>query len=313
MKVVRFLFFALIAFGACKKTSPTTITPPPAEPDLYIGGTLSLASGYSYGVTWKNGTAAAVPDSSEVVSLSFTVNDLYALGSSGLYSRNGVQPSAQSPIGGSDIAALGTDVYISCRTSNDEAAIYWKNGQIINLTTVSGLISKAWCLGITISGTDVYIAGTISEYPDYQPKAVYWKNGSINYLQGGYTANEISVSGNNVCLTGSSVNGDVYWINGQVHSVGNYDWITGIAISGNDVYLSGRNMLGAAPGQAFYYKNDQKVILPSGYVAQGIGVSGNDVYCVGRDSANNAVYWKNTEKHVLGPAGIAYCILVENK
>jgi len=313
MKIAPFLIIILIAFYACKKTSPATITPPQPEPDLFIGGALSLANGFAYGVIWKNGVATVVPDSSVAISLSFTVNNLYTLGSSGVYSRDGIQPAAQSPIGGRSIAAFGTDVYITCLDQANEMALYWKNGQLFYLTTKSGLINYADSYSITISGTDVYITGTISEYPDYQQKAVYWKNGIINYLQGGYAANYISVSGNDVYVTGNSGNGDVYWINGQIHAVGKYDMITGITVSGNDIYISGRDGRGAVPDHAFYIKNDQKVVLPGGYVVLGIGVNGSDVYCVGQDSSNNAVYWKNSEKHILGPKGIANCILVENK
>jgi hypothetical protein len=95
--------------------------------------------------------------------------------------------------------------------------------------------------------------------------------------------------------------------------VGQYDGITGIAVSGTYLYLSGKSWLGGAPDQAFYFKNGLKIVLANGYAAYGIGVNGSDVYCAGRDMSNNAVYWKNTDIHILGPAGIAFCILVEKQ
>jgi hypothetical protein len=45
---------------------------------------------------------------------------------------------------------------------------------------------------------------------------VYWKNGVINYLTGGYAANYIAVSGENVYVTGTAAASYVYWVNGQL-------------------------------------------------------------------------------------------------
>jgi hypothetical protein len=238
MKCICFLFLTLVTLEACKKTNSTPIPPPPPEPDIFIGGSLTLPNGYGYGVTWKNGLATVVPDSSVPISLSYTVNDLYALGSSGVYSRDGMQPAQQCPAGGSNIAALGTDVYITCRNSSDNAALYWKNGQFIYLTMIGGLINHAMSTNILISGTDIYVAGTVNEYPDYVDKAVYWKNGVINYLPDGYSAESIAVSGNNVYVTGNSNNRAAYWINGQLHVLGQYDAVSGIVVSGTDVYMA---------------------------------------------------------------------------
>jgi hypothetical protein len=66
--------------------------------------------------------------------------------------------------------------------------------------------------GITIAGTDVYIAGVDNG------NAVYWKNGTEVKLEAG-AANAITVSGTDVYVTGyayssSSITTAAFWKNG---------------------------------------------------------------------------------------------------
>lgn len=311
-------FFILICAAlACSKTKPATTTAPPLTgpttptgPTIYIGGSSTSTVASGVGVVWKNGVASPVPDSSMVISLSLTGNNLYALGISGIYSVNGVQPALQCPYTGTAILATGTDVYILCHTGiSPEEPLYWKSGQIVNLSTsVSPATYSGNANGITQSGSDIYICGNILENQDSDYKAVYWKNDSIHYIPNGYLAFHIAVSADNVYIGGSAGPLNAYWVNGEVNTLGTSDLVTGIAVSGSDVYVCGYNEHGF--NTAFYLKNGQKTFLPNGLLASGIAIYGSDVYCAGSDNSGNALYWKNTEMQVLGP-GSANCILIQ--
>jgi hypothetical protein len=79
------------------------------------------------------------------------------------------------------IAVSGNDVYVAGKEWNGRSyqdasgytykksiAKYWKNGKAVNLTDGT---EDAEAKSIAVSGTDVYVAGTINGY------ATYWKNG----------------------------------------------------------------------------------------------------------------------------------------
>ena len=313
-----FLSVLVCCIVACSKTNspapnPPPVVPPvvqpPAEPNLYIGGMSVNLSGYGLGVVWKNGVPTLLSDSSMPVNICLHGDDLYTLGWNGFYLKNNIKllPQCIYHAYGMAISAAG-DIYLTCNNPNSAVpGLYWKNGVITDLTSGDPNIVGASTSGIAISDTDVYICGQVIEIPGLQFKAVYWKNGVINYLPGGTNANTIAVSGGDVYATGDN---NVYWKNGQVFPVGPSDKITGIAFSGSDVYVSGLG-LGDSAIHAFYFKNGQKIPLPKGIDAFGIAVHGSDVYCVGSDSSGNAVYWKNTEMHILGP-GMAQCILIKD-
>jgi hypothetical protein len=246
-----------------------------------------------------------------VISLAYSGNSLYALGYSGNYSVNGVQPAVQCPYKGSAILAVGTDVYIPCDAGipGGGDALYWKNGQIVNLTqNLSPHVYSGFAHGIASSGSDIYICGGVRlNSSSFDNSAVYWKNGSIHYIPNGYAAQAITVSGDSVFTCGSAGALDAYWVNDKVQTIGTADIVFGIAVSGGDVYVCGTNE--HAQDAGFYLKNGQRITLPNSIAASGIAVYGSDVYCVGNDHDGNAVYWKNTELHILGP-GAANCILI---
>jgi IPT/TIG domain len=300
--------------------SPTIIMP--SGTSIYIGG----ESPSGTGVIWKHGLASPVPDSnwiispSRIISLSYSGNNLYALGysdiNSGSYFVNGIQPTLQCPYAGTAILATGPDVYITCETrlAGGGDVLYWKNGQIINLTqNVSPHVYAGIARGIASSGSDVYICGAISfdSLNDYT--AVYWKNDSIHYIPHGEIAQHITVSGDSVFTCGSADHGEAYWINDSIQGTFYTSEVvpTGLAVSGSDVYVcvtNYRNQLGPLDA-GYYLRNGQMTTLPNSAEVTGIAVRGSDVYCVGGDHDGNAVYWKNTEIHVLGP-GTANCIVI---
>jgi hypothetical protein len=328
-------------FSSCKKTSekPSPPPPPPTGPVVDIGGDMVDSNGHIIGGIWRNGVFTASPDSSAVISLSYSGKDLYALGRSGAYWKFGTHTVVHVSYAGGQILANGTDVYITLdklpgnRPNPDSAfgiygynAGYWKNGQAIDLSQMLNLNMYSASIGsISVSGTDLYLGGLVQESFDSLAKAVYWKNNTIHYLPGGqfhnFLSDEftrfISVIGNNVYNALRFLPADAYWVNDDIHYLGDVDeeTMSGMAVSDTDVYIIGY-IVRLTPGHyvpAFIYKNGQRSDLVGGDMAFGIAVSGTDVYVVGRDleeTSNKTVYWKNGQVYNLGLSD-AYCIVVE--
>lgn len=184
---------------------------------------------------------------------------------------------------------------------------YFKNGIIIPLSTNSSEpYSSKKTSDIAISNHDVYISGS------YNNRAVYWKNGIINILNGGTeatgiyvtTSNDVYVSGINIIYKSwkDITSYAQYWKNGQMHSLGTgvaYD----IAIKDTDVYV-----LGYQNGKAVLWKNGLKKVLSetSNFIANHIELAGNDIIISGKVILNNkeyAAYWKNDVLNQLNSDG----------
>ena len=226
------------------------------------------------------------------------------------------------------------DVYVGGQsfisTTNVPVAVYWKNGEIVPLTTKYWKDSEkkpqytteySRVNSIAVSGNDVYTGGYYKAYDlshmnpysvsmdDYEVKvACYWKNGKLVSLGNSKYVSEVNVilvSGNDVYAggyiysqrEGGTASGG-YWKNGKWVNLGSR--VDSIFVSGDDVYAcgSGRSM---KPG---YWKNDEWISLPflsENKVAYtySIFVSGNDVYVCGESrnnlGVNTACYWKNGE------------------
>jgi hypothetical protein len=217
------------------------------------------------------------------------------------------------------VVIAGVWLYISIFTGNDVyacgsvdgKAVYWKNGELVELSD-SGGSNTAY--SIYVSGEDVYVCGNVDD------KAVYWKNGElVELISGGDdfgSANSIYVSGNDVYVCGHVLfTGAVYWKNGQLVEFTNSASIANsIYVSGNDVYVCGTLHDGLSSVKAVYWKNAELVELTnsasavywkngqlveftnSASIANSIYVSGNDVYVcgnIGEYPEYKAVCWKN--------------------
>lgn len=167
--------------------------------DVYVAGGSHLA-GYT-AMYWKNGAFTDL------------TKGLNYQGSNGQYAF----PNTTS------IYVSGNDVYVAgfqvTSTINDKA-LYWKNGELINLTRDSLNTSMANC--IFVSGNDVYIAG----YQDINniSRATIWKNGEPTLLTTpsvSSIANAIFVSGDDVYVAGYQWTAfrtsyiATYWKNGK--------------------------------------------------------------------------------------------------
>jgi hypothetical protein len=157
-------------------------------------------------------------------------------------------------------------VYIT--GSDGHRAVYWKNGERVELPQNAGADGFANAFDIAIAGDDVYIAGYDSPAG---PKAyaVYWKNGTRTVLP----------------TTGKEA---------AAHA---------IAVVGSDVYVAGTD--GEHVPIPVYWKNGKRFELPitgDRGKANAITVIGEDVYIVGDDDSVAAVYWKNGERFELPKA-----------
>jgi len=228
------------------------------------------------------------------------------------------------------ITSQGKDVYVA---GNDGTqSVYWKNGVVAGtLSTPAGMISYA--TGIALSGTDVYVSGVIM-YPLslYPTTPVYWKNGTLNYLQHQTTTynndfwrtSGIAISGSDVYISGDNGMQCVYWKNGVAVNLSNGTFTYGITISGTDIYILGNLYTNASVGTsvAGYWKNGIPVYLPNPnsivQSAMAIAINGTDVYVTGFISISgnlNAVYWKNgtmtTLSKVTGSGALASGIFID--
>ncbi|MDR2120130.1 MAG: hypothetical protein LBP64_04555 [Tannerella sp.] len=118
------------------------------------------------------------------------------------------------------------DVYVVGQNDDDQA-VYWKNGEMIELETDG--MNWAIAGAIAVSGEDVYIAGRGWYKSDDNIAASYWKNGRITRLPFLNSSNlfssadAIAVSGNDVYITGHDGGDAVYWKNGEIEKLGNED------------------------------------------------------------------------------------------
>lgn len=204
------------------------------------------------------------------------------------------------------------DVYIvgtSVAANGYHVATYWKNGVA---KRVADSLSNSIGRSITVSGTDVFVAGQSGD-----GSATYWKNGVAIKLSPHGMTNAIAVSGKDVYVAGSTILGATYWKNGvaTVFTDNTLDYrINSIAVNGNDIYVIG--YIQASDGNnnvAAYWKNGVQKKLGDSTLqsaAWGIAIKGNDVYISGTTQLNlygslEAVYWKNDIPHILVLDGVA--------
>jgi len=234
--------------------------------------------------------------------------------------------SCQKELPQTDETPAEVDVYVAGfvvdnpgPSTYEEHPTYWKNGSPVQ---VDKYAYGARALSITVSGNDVYMAGSYTGY--FKPANAYWKNGIINVH--GFTTSfhphtpdeltSLLVSNNDVYMVGlfslwGSGEKATYYKNeipieisdGSAGSVA-----TSIAVSGNDVYVTGVSVnksiisYGMQNRIAKYWKNGNPVILTDGSkddVTSSIAVSGTNVYAAGTHygvqglSNGIAEYWKN--------------------
>jgi hypothetical protein len=258
--------------------------------DRYIFGQVDPhASGStSKFIIWKNGTILhEIPYDNSFIPERMAVSgtDVYLCGYRYLPTTNTSQPAlwkngtvsilsqGYTNASLSRIYVAGSTVYAAGYEYSSGANQYyfsvWTNGTRQVIHTGGGGV-----LGITVSGTDVYVVGA-----DNNSNPVYWKNGTKVTLP--VTAGATGIA-------------------------------TGIVIEGTDVYASGDEYEPGLPSKPLYWKNGVKTNLSTGNTSYngyttGVAVDGTNVYVCGSADRNSngdysAVIWKNGVLNNLTPS-----------
>lgn len=254
-----------------------------AGTDVYVAGEES-EPGKTQAILWKNGVRTALP-SVETNSWAYSVfingGDVYVAGKEQnpttskeypILWKNGVRTQLLAPDDATGIARSvfvnGTDVYVAGEIINNTGnsfPAYWKNGNLVQLSTTTGGITTA----VFIDGTDIYLAGADIVSGNKLP--VYWKNGvkttlrtstALPYGQG----NDINVKNGTVYVAGveypaspGKSNG-VLWINGTSTT---FSIPTQTIIAANAIHLAGNEPVAAGNqnGLATYWVNSNGCFL----------------------------------------------------
>lgn len=185
----------------------------------------------------------------------------------------------------------------------------------VTVTTVDGGFT-ATCTVTVLPPPDIYIAGVTSG------KAVLWKNGEEQLLDGGVQANSVAVSGSDVYVAGNFFDGLSYqarmWKNGtaQTLSTGNSQ-ARSVVVAGEDVYVVGQEYSTTTwTNNAVIWKNGETATPVTTVNSQGYGVCvfGSDVYVVGNITNSSyqpeATLWKNGVAQALPDGKYAYGVVV---
>jgi len=257
-------------------------------PNTYVAGYYHAASGHTVAAYWVNNTMTRLVTDSSVNS---QARALF--------------------VSGRDVYVVG---FVNSPSGVAKAAC-WKNG--VQLLLDNGTASDAF--GVTLVGTDIYVAGYHNYGRSTVPHAVYWKNGVATYLNTTTSTSEasaITANGTDVYISGFITPSSNYytraaiWKNGIAAILGDTTtrtWPTGICVSSNIIYMAGNygGMSGPDPF-AVTWTNGIMSYLPvypdALAYTNHIVVNGRARYIVGYEFAtyppfiSRSVYWNgNTE------------------
>jgi len=282
--------------------------------DIYVAG-----NNDGYATYWKNGAAFVNENvKGDYFAIAVENGDVYTLCNSGgkySYYKNNETPVMLTGGTANSITVSNGNVYVTgyipFTSSSGDRAVYWLNGVLNNLNAGGGIASQSY--STSISDGNVYIAGYINYrysggniISGAYSSAVYWKNGSLVTLTGGWgnnaQAHSIYVSGNDIHIAGfEQISGGVfvtYWENGTPYTFNDINTsdlstcASAIAVSANgDVHIvSDYYNFGY---KYTYWKNgietDLNIYKPQKRLR--LAVAGNDVYITGGFS--DGKYLKN--------------------
>jgi hypothetical protein len=208
------------------------------------------------------------------------------------------------------VAPTSTSINIYLAGVNGQTIQYWKDTVSTTLDEGPESVDRVMgAMGMTISGSDVYVCGFLGDATSGKSPAIYWKNNTLNYVTDGTyqaAARSIVVINGDVHVAGYESNGTnwvaKYWKNGApvvlTGGAGSAE-ARGVFISGQDVHVAGYETIGGV-SVAKYWKNSVETALTDGVhqaFAQSLVVSGDDVYVVGGEQNDQGAgvvkYWKN--------------------
>ena len=182
--------------------------------------------------------------------------------------------------------------------------VYWLNGVANVLADTTGMTGNGLASAITVSGGDVYVAGTRDYFSD--SSTVPYSGNNATYPLNGQLAT-VWKNGVPVALPGFGYVGIADTPNFANRT--RQDYVTGISVSGTDVYVSGGTTWDVV-SHAAYWKNGEMVNLGNNLVytnpsnntsgwpqTTSIFTTGSDVYVTGTQTTTYgttvAIYWKN--------------------
>ena len=209
----------------------------------------------------------------------------------------------------SDVASecAGNDVYAA--SVENGVATVWKNGIATSLAEGGN-----GAFSLYVSGSDVYVAGSVVDQTNTVGVATVWKNGVATLLTDGSnsaSATSVYVSGNDVYVVGYQINDNnnhkyvaTLWKNGfttLLTNNGHNAYATSVHVSGNDVYVVGSESNANNIDIAKVWKNGVATSLTDGTKnasAESVYVSNGDIYVAGYEYLNEntlavAKIWKN--------------------
>ncbi|MHB8206234.1 hypothetical protein [Mucilaginibacter sp.] len=306
-KLFCMIFIVTSIIYGCKKDGAKTATT-----DIYVAGTANnKATLWKNGVATQlaglNSTAIKIAVNGNDLYVSGSVSDTgYTYNSYCAYWKNGVITKLNEG-SGYGVAVNGHDVYVTgyiINNSGQSIAACWKNGAL-------STFGQGYVYGITISGNDVYMAG-VTTGPNGAAIATYWKN-NIPVTFGYGIAVDIAVQGSDIYVAGSYNDTSGYWKNNVFVPVSGFlAGLNSISVSGNNVYLTGSELVSGIQ-YATYWKNGIATVLTNGFAIYQIAFSGNDIYLVGyswtgAESLHGDLLWKNNTLTTLasGSGGAYY-------
>jgi hypothetical protein len=344
MRVRYFTAIIILLFAACKKTAnpgqfleqgdkPGTV---PGEfltvENIYVSGDITNNNNKIQATYWKNGVPVSIGTSapiSQAHSIVIDGNDIYTGGlqmdsgnatapapflfhrlwKNGIEQSMGTEPACMIKA----IAVSGSNTYavgLSNIFGTPQYLRYWVNG--VDDFFVAGASGAS---DITISGSDIYIAG-YTESSSHKSIATVWKNKQPLPIETGNAinnfANAINIAGNDVHVAGTqntsntSSSQAVYWKNGvrtllPVITVnGNYfASATDLVASGTNVYITGTYSPIGANSKVMLWRNGTPIEITNGSIpsrSTAIALSANGyLYIAGAERSggtDRARLWK---------------------
>jgi len=213
--------------------------------------------------------------------------------------RNGVwTPLTEAGVSAAQTAGMALsagEVFVGGSVGGQE--VFWKNGIITRLPRDPVLFNNH-ASGIALSGQDVYVTSLYSSGSPSYVKNLERVDLPLPTKFGGAHIRAIALSGTDVYIAGIGYPRDdpaaravMYWTNGVrtdlAEARSSYLGVLDIEVAGGDVYVAGYHPLDSTHSTGCYWKNGQRIDVPSLVAVSRIAVRGRDVHLIGNAPAAN--------------------------